>query len=119
MSSATMLPKKQSSYRLSGAALAGIRELSDRYGLSQAGTLELLLRKLSQDHPHKVLTDTALRNRMDANRSASAPMEPHPFRLSETAKGIISSLAADHDLSKAEVLEMVVLHMLEGYGNIL
>lgn len=61
----TVMNKKRTSFTLSPEALQLLKELSTRLGISQASTLEILIREKSESFAMKGKNDARHDNRMD------------------------------------------------------
>lgn len=113
--SATMSPskKRQTSVRLSNAALESLQALSADYGLPQTGMLELLLRIYQRDP--EPLRDPYMTRIVTRRREASSPMPARPFRFSSGAYTALQDLTTllGHD-STAWVIELMILHQSTG-----
>lgn len=113
------MPRKklQKGFRLSNYFRQELPELADEFGLSQAGVLELLIRRCGRETTG--LKNPVVLSRLQRERESSSPMEVLPFRLTKDALEILQDLSRDTGLSTAEVLEACLLnHRLSGREGI-
>lgn len=110
--------KTMTSFRVSDYFTENLKKLAESYGLSQAGTIELLVR-MCETSPDRVMDNKKVHKIVQKEREASTPMESHPFRLSDGGREAIDRLSESWGISKAEVLEHCVAYHVTGKNGML